>query len=69
MYIGSDRKVLFRLVMIPMPAAKMAERVGKAKSDRDARLNHSNKYYKWLRFGVYYKRTIERKTNKKLSLL
>ena len=60
-YIDSDRKVLFRLVMIPMPAAKMAERVGKAKSDRDARLNHSNEYNQWLRFGVYYKRTIERK--------
>ena len=38
-YIGSDRKVLFRLVMIPMPAAQMAERVRKAKNHRDARLN------------------------------
>ena len=52
-YIGSEKKVLVRLVMIPVPAAQAAEKIRKAKQDRDARLNHSKQYYQWLRFNVY----------------
>ena len=52
-YIGSEKKVLVRLVMIPVPAQQAAEKIRKAKQDRDARLNHSKEYYEWLRFNVY----------------
>jgi len=52
-YIGSEKKVLVRLVMIPVPAAQAAEKIRKAKQDRDARLNHTKEYYEWLRFNVY----------------
>lgn len=52
-YIGKEKKVLVRLVMIPVPAAQAAEKIRKAKQDRDARLNHSKEYYEWLRFNVY----------------
>lgn len=52
-YIGSEKKVLVRLVMIPVPPAQAAEKIRKAKQDRDARLNHSKEYYQWLTFNVY----------------
>jgi len=52
-YIGSKNKVLVRLLMIPVPAAQAAEKIRKAKQDRDARLNHTKEYYEWLRFNVY----------------
>jgi hypothetical protein len=51
--IGSEKKVLVRLVMIPVPPGQAAEKIRKAKQDRDARLNHSKEYYQWLRFNVY----------------
>lgn len=52
-YIGKEKKVWVRLVMIPLPAAQAAEKIRKAKKDRDARLNHSKEYYQWLLFNVY----------------
>jgi hypothetical protein len=52
-YIGSEKKVWVRLVMIPVPPEAAAEKIRKAKQDRDARLNHSKEYYHWLRFNVY----------------
>jgi len=52
-YIGKEKKVWVRLVMIPLPAAQVAEKIRKAKQDRDARLNHSKEYYQWLGFNVY----------------
>ena len=53
MPVGKERKVLVRLVMIPLPAEQAAEKIRKAKQDRDARLNHSREYYQWLSFNVY----------------
>jgi len=52
-YIGRTKKVWVRLVMIPVPPRHAAEKIRKAKKDRDARLNHSNEYYQWLKFNVY----------------
>ena len=52
-YIGSEKKVLVRLVMIPVPALQAAEKIRKAKQDRDARLNHNKQYYEWLKYNVY----------------
>ncbi len=52
-YIGSKKKVWVRLVMIPVPPEVGAEKIRKAKQDRDARLNHSKEYYQWLMFNVY----------------
>lgn len=52
-YIGNERKVLVRLVMIPAPPLQAAEKIRKAKNNRDARLNHSKEYYQWLKFNAY----------------
>lgn len=52
-FIGVERKVRVRLVMLPLPATQAAEKIRKAKKDRDARLNHSKEYYLWLNFNVY----------------
>jgi Transposase DDE domain len=52
-YVGVEKKILVRLVMIPLPSLQAAEKIRKAKNDRDARLNHKEEYYLWLRFNVY----------------
>ena len=48
-----EKKVLVRLVMLPVPKEVAAEKKRKAKKDRDKRLNHSNEYYTWLEYNVY----------------
>ncbi len=52
-YIGKEKKIWVRLVMVPVPPQEAAEKIRKAKQDRDARLNHSKEYYQWLGFNVY----------------
>jgi len=52
-YIGSDKKIWVRLVIIPVPKCQAAEKIRKAKQDRDKRLNHNKKYYEWLKYNVY----------------
>jgi Transposase DDE domain len=52
-YIGVEKKLWIRLVMLPIPAEQRCERVRKAKQDRDKRLHHSRQYYQWLGYSVY----------------
>ena len=52
-FIGKEKKVWVRLVMLPVPPAKVAEKIRKAKKDRDARINHNKEYYQWLKFNTY----------------
>jgi hypothetical protein len=52
-FIGVEKKIWVRLVLLPLPALQVAEKIRKAKNDRDKRLNHSKDYYLWLKFNVY----------------
>lgn len=51
-YIGADKKVKVRLVMIRLSAARAAAKRRKARQDRDRRVNHSKAYYQWLGYNV-----------------
>jgi hypothetical protein len=48
-----NNKVKMRLVAIPLPADKAAERIRKAKQNRDKRFNHSKEYYTLLNYVIF----------------
>jgi Transposase DDE domain len=50
---GVKQKLKMRIVMIPLPQQKAAEKIRRAKADRDKRLNHSEDYYRWLGYNVF----------------
>lgn len=52
-WIGKEARVKVRVLFVPLPAVVLAERVRKAKADRDKRLNHSADYYRWVAYNVF----------------
>lgn len=50
---GSEERLQVRLVAIKLDEQQTAERIRKAKKDRDKRLNHSNDYYFLLGYVIF----------------
>jgi hypothetical protein len=51
--IGKSKKLMTRLVIMPVTSGQVAYRRRKAKHDRDKRLNHNNEYYELLGYSVF----------------
>ena len=60
-WIGAEARLKVRLVLIALPQEQAAERVRRAKADRDKRLNHSEEYYQWLHYHVFITNAEEEK--------
>jgi len=52
-FIGKEHQIPVRIILIPLPATSVEQRIRKAKKDRDKRLNHSKDYYLWLKYNVF----------------
>lgn len=52
-FIGKEDKIAVRIVMMRLPASQVNEKIRKAKTDRDKRLNHNDDYYQWLQYNVF----------------
>jgi hypothetical protein len=50
---GARQGLDVRIVMVPLPPNQVAERVRRARHDRDRRLRHGPDYYLWLRYNVF----------------
>ena len=52
-YIGVKNKLRVRLVMVPLPKVQAAEKIRKAKLNKDKRCNYGENYYKWISYSIY----------------
>jgi hypothetical protein len=51
--LSKDHPLAVRLVIIPVAAEVVEQRVRKAKKNRDRRLNHCEEYYRWLAYDIF----------------
>jgi len=51
--LGKERTVRCRIVAVRLPDDTAAERVRKAKADRNSTENHTKQYYEMLRYSIY----------------
>ena len=51
--VSAKHQVKVRLIALPIPPEQAEQRRRKARTDRDARLNHSQEYYELLGYSIY----------------
>lgn len=61
--IGMKHQIKVRLIAIPIPDEKAAERRRKAHKDRDRRVNHSAEYYQLLGYSIFITNITSKKCN------
>jgi Transposase DDE domain len=52
-FIGKEKPLKVRMVVIPVPKPQAAQRKRKAHTNKDKRLNHSTEYYQLLDYNIY----------------